>query len=74
MTYLHKNKRFWKALQQIRALFANRNGCYIFALYSESYIHKKKKFRGEHAKLYSKSYSPFLHKKVIQEDQVIQGG
>ena len=42
MTYLHKNKRFWKALQQIRALFANRNGCYIFALYSESYIHRKK--------------------------------
>ena len=37
-----KNREFWKVLEHIRALQANRIGIHIFAFLSETYILKKR--------------------------------
>ena len=42
MTYLYKNREFWKVLEPIRVLQANRMGIHIFVFLSESSILKKR--------------------------------
>ena len=41
MTYLYKNRGFSEILEQIRALYANKDGHSYIRVVSESYVQKK---------------------------------
>ena len=74
MTYLYKTKRILGGFRTNQSSLSKYGWVFIYSRCLQRATFRKTASRGEHVKLYSgKSYLFFLHKKVIQGDQVIHG-
>ena len=75
---MYKYRRFWEFLEQIRALYTNKDEySHIRVAFRE--LHSEKQPLEENTQNYiqnnhiQKNHTSFSSKKVIQGDQVIQG-
>ena len=74
-----KNRGLWKVLEQIRALYANKDGHYSYIDVAFWELHSEKQPLEENTQnifrtnIFRKIILIFLRKKVIQVDQVMEG-